>query len=80
MNKIYFCKVCRAVFTEGQECTCQEINGIQEVKKGTPMNIIGTKIKGKVIRIKENAVDLLVRKENNKIIRTCKVGEVRKIL
>lgn len=80
MNKIYFCKVCRAVFTEGKGCNCEGNNSVQEVKKGTPMNIIGTKTKGKVIKIKEDAVDLLIYSHNNKTIRTCKVDEIRKII
>lgn len=80
MNKIYFCNHCRKIFIGDKDCACEGENCIHEVKKGTPVNIIGTKTKGKVIRIKEGAVELLIKNRGNKILRVCKVDEIRKIV
>lgn len=80
MNKLYFCNQCRKVFSKENSCVCQQEGCIKEMKIGTPVNIIGTKLKGKVYKIKNDLLEVLIISNKNKYIKEYKVEEVRKIL
>lgn len=80
MDKVYFCSTCKKIFTRGNSCTCQEENDIKEIKVGTPVNIIGTKLKGKVYRIKNETLEVLITSTKNRTIKTYPLQEVRKVL
>ncbi|WP_053984432.1 hypothetical protein [Niameybacter massiliensis] len=79
MKKVYFCNVCRKVFHEENACTC-EANDIKQVKLGTPVNVIGTKLKGKVYRIKNDVLELVITSSKDRYIKPCKLEDVRKII
>ncbi len=78
--KAYFCKECKKVFTGARSCDCQTGENMKEIKLGTPVNVIGTKLKGKVYRIKEDRLELLITSSKNKYLKEFTTEEVRKIL
>lgn len=80
MNKVYFCNECKKVFTQGNGCNCQKEGCIKEIKLGTPVNIIGTKLKGKIYKIKGDVLDVVITSNKNRYIKQYKVEEVRKVL
>ena len=80
MDKVYFCSSCKKIFSEGNGCTCPQENGVKEIRVGTPVNIIGTKLKGKVYRIKNEVLEVLITSTKNRMIKTYPLAEVRKIL
>lgn len=80
MKKVYFCSVCRKVFYEENACACEGENNIKEMKIGTPINVIGTKLKGKVYKIKDNLLEVIITSNKERSMKEYKFEEVRKVL
>lgn len=80
MGKAYFCTACKRVFSKDNGCTCEGEGCIKEMKLGTPVNVIGTKLKGKIYKIKNDGVEVLITSSPNKHIKEYKLEEVRKVL
>lgn len=81
MNKLYYCNECKRVITNSESCNYCNSSYIDELALGAPVNVIGTKLKGKVLKIKDNSARLLIRDENNsKFIREYEGDKLRKIL
>jgi hypothetical protein len=54
---------------------------VNELVIGAPVNVIGTKLKGRILKIKDNTARLLIRDEgNNKLIREYAGEKLRKVL
>lgn len=81
MDKLYYCNECKRVISNGESCSYCNSSYIDELAVGAPVNVIGTKLKGKVLRIKNNTARLLIRDESNsKFIREYSGEKLRKIL
>lgn len=81
MGKLYFCVECRRVLKEDGACGYCNSSETQELKVGSPVNVIGTKEKGKVIKVKDNKARLLIRTESNdKVIREYDYNKLKKVL
>lgn len=81
MNKLYYCNECKRVIGSSDSCNYCNNNYVSELEVGSPVNVIGTKLKGKVLKVKDNTVRLLIRDEsNNKFIREYEGEKLRKIL
>ncbi|MGL4737892.1 MAG: hypothetical protein ACRCW2_10600 [Cellulosilyticaceae bacterium] len=79
MKQFYFCEACKQIFKSSDACRCDG-KIIKPVKLGTPVNIVGTKLKGKIYRMKEDALDVLITSTKNKGIQTYPIDQVRKVL
>ena len=80
MSKAYFCSTCKKIFNEGNPCNCQEEGCVKELKLGTPVNVTGTKLKGKVYRIKKDEVEVLITSSKNRSIKAYRLEQIRKVL
>ncbi|QBD87741.1 hypothetical protein EW636_09405 [Clostridium tetani] len=81
MENLYYCSDCKRVFYNGEKCEYCGSQGKKDLKYGVPVNVIGSKLKGKIIKTKENYIRLLIRDdENNKYIREYPAEELRKVL
>lgn len=81
MSKLYYCNECKRVISSGDSCNYCNSSEISELAVGSPVNVIGTKLKGKILKIKDNTVRLVMRDEgNNKFIREYNGEKLRKIL
>lgn len=80
MSKAYFCSTCKKIFNEGNPCSCQEEGCVKELKLGTPINVTGTKLKGKVYRIKKDEVEVLITSSKNRSIKAYRLEQIRKVL
>lgn len=81
MAKLYYCVECRKVEQASSKCGNCQSEKIKLLKVGTPVNVTGTKIKGKVFKIQEDEVKLLVINEaKEKLIKGYKYENLKKIL
>jgi hypothetical protein len=81
MDKLYYCGECKRVVTNSENCSYCGSGFVKELSVGAPVNVIGTKLKGKVLKIKDNHVRLLMRDErNSKFIREYEGDKLRKVI
>lgn len=81
MNKLYYCSSCRRVLNEQGKCNYCEGMDVRELAIGAPVNIIGSKLKGNVLKVSGNSVKLVIKDEsNNKFLREYEADKIRKIM
>lgn len=81
MSKLYYCADCKRVVTSSENCSHCGSGLVYELAVGAPVNVIGTKLKGKVLKIKDNTVRLLIRDESNsKFVREYEGDKLRKVI
>lgn len=81
MAPLYYCLDCQRVFQAKDNCQyCKSVN-VKELKKGTSVNVIGTKSKGQIFKVKDDVVSLiLITEAKERVIKEYKVDNLRKIL
>ncbi|QEK13003.1 hypothetical protein FQB35_12105 [Crassaminicella thermophila] len=81
MAKLYYCTECRRIEKNDSKCGFCESQQIKPLNIGAPVNVIGTKQKGRVFKINDDAVKLIVVNEaKEKLIKDYKHDEIQKIL
>jgi hypothetical protein len=81
MDKLYYCLDCKRIFATSNGCTYCQSQSIKPLVKSTPVNVIGTKTKGNVLKIKGDMVHLLlVDEKNNRYIKGFQVDHIKKVL
>ncbi|SCJ99215.1 Uncharacterised protein [uncultured Clostridium sp.] len=81
MKSLNYCLECKRVFESNERCEFCSSDKIKTLKKGTSVNVIGSKIKGSVFNYKDDLVSLVIVTENKeRIIKEYKVNNLKKIL
>jgi len=81
MEKLYYCSECKRIIKNEGKCAYCDSSDIKELMLKTSVNVIGTKTKGKVLKIKHGKVNLIVKDEgNNKIVKEYEVEQLKKVL
>lgn len=81
MSKLYYCLDCKRVSGNADECEYCKSSSIKELQKDSPVNVIGSKLKGRVLKMDEEKVRLLVVDESkNKFIKEYEPQKLRKVL
>ncbi len=81
MNKLFYCLECRRIFKDENQCSYCGGKNIKELVKNSPVNLIGSKLKGKVLRIEENKVRVLFTNDSNdRFIKEQEPDTLRKVL
>ena len=81
MKVLNYCLDCKRVFPSSEKCEFCNSNNIKPLKKGTSVNVIGTKTKGSVFNCKDDLVSIIVVTEGNeRVIKEYKVNTLKKIL
>jgi hypothetical protein len=81
MAKLYYCTECRRVEKDSSKCDFCKSEKVKLLKIGAPVNVIGTKQKGKVFKIKEDEVKLIIINEaKERLIKDYKAEELQKVL
>ncbi|WP_035288079.1 hypothetical protein [Clostridium sp. KNHs214] len=81
MSKLYYCSDCKRVFNNADKCAFCGSFYVKELKVGRSVNVMGSKQKGKVLKVKgENITLILIDEMNNKYTKDYKAEELRKIL
>lgn len=81
MGKLYYCSDCRRVSNGQGKCSYCQGEDIKDLALGAPVNVIGSKLKGNVMKINENSVRVVIRDEsNNKFVKDYEADKIRKII
>lgn len=81
MGKLFYCTECRRVEKNSSKCEFCNSEKIKLLKSGAPVNVIGTKQKGKVFKIKDDLVKLIIINEaKEKLIKDYKPEQLQKVL
>lgn len=81
MKSLFYCEDCKRVISNPGKCDYCNSNDVKVLMLKTSVNIIGTKTKGKVFKIKEGKVDVIITDEaKNKIVKEYDIDHLRKVL
>jgi RNA polymerase subunit RPABC4/transcription elongation factor Spt4 len=81
MANLFYCKKCKRVIISGTQCEYCGSSEVNRLMQGTSVNIIGTKEKGKVLKICNEIVKVIViDAAKNKIVKEYKVQQLKKII
>lgn len=69
------------VIKEETNCSYCNSQDVKELVVGAPVNVLGSKLKGKVLRINDGGARLLIRDEtNNRFVKEYEAEHMKKIL
>lgn len=81
MANLFFCTKCKRVIESETQCEYCGHGEVNMLMQGTAVNIIGTKEKGKVLKICDEIVKvIIVDVAKNKIVREYKASQLKKII
>jgi RNA polymerase subunit RPABC4/transcription elongation factor Spt4 len=81
MANLFYCKKCKRVITSETQCEYCGSSEVNKLMQGTSVNIIGTKEKGKVLKICNEIVKVIViDAAKNKIVKEYKAQQLKKII
>lgn len=81
MTKLFYCCDCKKILKDNTSCSACQSSNIKPLREGTSVNVIGTKKKGKIYRIYEHKVKLLViNAAKEKLIKTYTYDQLKKVL
>ena len=81
MANLFYCNKCKRVMANETQCDYCGHMEINKLLQGTSVNVIGTKEKGRVFKITDEVVKLIVVDlAKNKIIKEYKAEQLRKII
>lgn len=81
MSKYFYCKDCLNIVSNPQKCEKCEMDNLKELKVGAPVNVIGTKTKGKVFQMKKDIIKLIIITESKeRVIKEYKPEQLKKLL
>lgn len=81
MGKLMYCLECHRIFSSSEQCEYCQCCNVRELKRGTSINVIGTKTKGKVYNYKNDLVSVIVITEDyQRIIKVYEAKKIKKVL
>jgi hypothetical protein len=81
MSKLYYCLECKRISEKEEGCTYCGSHNLKELGKNAPVNVMGSKLKGRVLKVDEGRARLLIVDEtNSKYIKEYEAEQLRKIL
>jgi hypothetical protein len=81
MEKYQYCQDCKRIFSASSTCPfCQSAN-VNELNVKAPVNVLGTKVKGRVYKLSKEAIQvLIVDEQQNKSVKEFSASKLRKVL
>lgn len=81
MANLFYCTKCKRVIANEIQCDYCGHNEVSRLMQGTSVNIIGTKEKGKVFKISDEIVKVIVIDlAKNKLVKEYKAEQLKKIV
>jgi len=81
MDNYEYCDDCKRIFIENSSCPFCESTQVSELYVKSPVNILGTKVKGRVFKLSSDGIKVLVvDAQNNKSIRDYDASKLKKVL
>jgi hypothetical protein len=81
MENYQYCQDCKRIFSASTACPfCQSVN-VDELNVKAPVNVLGTKVKGRVFKLSNEGIQvLIVDEQRNKSIKEFAASKLRKVL
>ena len=81
MKNFSYCVDCKRIAQFNGECSyCQSLK-VKDLNRKTPVNVIGTKIKGRVLHVKDQKLEILYIDENkNTHVEAYEAEKLQKVL
>lgn len=81
MDNFSYCVDCRRIAKFNGQCSYCQSKKIKELHRKTPVNVIGTKIKGRVLNAKDQMLEILYIDENkNTYVKPYEAEKLQKVL
>ncbi|MBU3142396.1 hypothetical protein [Clostridium sp. CF012] len=81
MADLFYCKKCKRVIANETQCDYCGHSEVNRLMQGTSVNIMGTKEKGKVFKISDETVKVIVIDlAKNKLVKEYKAEQLKKIV
>jgi hypothetical protein len=81
MGNYVYCEDCKRIFPLKSNCPFCESTKVSELCLKAPVNILGTKVKGRVFKLASDVIKVLIVDEGqNKSIREYEASKLKKIL
>ncbi|MBZ9688137.1 hypothetical protein G9F72_017525 [Clostridium estertheticum] len=81
MANLFYCKKCKRVIHSETQCDFCGHSEVSKLMQGTSVNIIGTKEKGKVFKICDETVKvIIIDVAKNKLLKEYKASQLKKIV
>lgn len=81
MAHLFYCKKCKKVIVSEALCEYCGSSEVNRLLQGTSVNIIGTKEKGKILKVCDELVKVIVIDvAKNKLVREYKPSQLKKII
>ncbi|MCX7749803.1 MAG: hypothetical protein N2645_23385 [Clostridia bacterium] len=81
MDNLFYCLDCRLLSASSGLCPHCNSEKLKELTRKAPVNVIGSKLKGRVLKIQMDSVNVLFVDENkNKYIKEFEFSKLRKVL
>jgi len=81
MGNYVYCEDCKRIFPVKSNCPFCESTKVSELYLKAPVNILGTKVKGRVFKLAPDVIKVLIVDEGqNKSIRDFDASKLKKIL
>lgn len=81
MDQMVYCTDCRRIFKTACECTYCKSANVQELAWKAPVNVIGTKLKGRVLKTQGSMVQVYFAEDGaGRTVRLYEADELKKIL
>ena len=78
---MFYCGKCLRIISAEDLCKYCNSHEIYDLRVGTPVNVLGTKEKGKIFKMSGNKVKVIIKTESKeKIIREYDAERLRKII
>ncbi|WP_041274705.1 hypothetical protein [Desulforamulus reducens] len=81
MKNLSYCVDCKRIANFSEECSYCQSQNIKDLTRKAPVNVIGTKIKGRVLKVKDQMVEVLYIDENkNTYVKPFEAEKLKKVL
>jgi len=81
MNKIAYCIDCKRIFNFSEQCPHCNSSNLKELVKKAPVNVLGTKLKGRFLKAEGEMLNILFYGEGReKTIRKYEASQLQKVL
>jgi len=81
MGKYGYCQDCKRIFSTSSTCPFCQSSHVNELNIKAPVNVLGTKVKGRVYKLLQEGIEvLIVDEQQNKAIKEFSASKLRKVL
>jgi len=81
MDKLNYCVDCKRIFNHASVCSYCNSENVKELAQKAPVNVIGTKLKGRLFKVhSEKAQILIIDEKQSKSVKEFEASKLQKVL